>query len=71
MSFSVRITFSKASPLWRFGQEAEILDHITEIHYQYHNGKIAFESGVNGTGCTYDLDDIKEIEAVAEEAAAC
>jgi hypothetical protein len=44
-----------------------MLHNITEIHFCYPRilGKrIAFESDTEGTGCTYDLSDVIEFEAV-------
>ena len=44
-----------------------IIDNITEIHYNYETvlkGKrIAFESDIDGTGCTYYMEDIEWFEA--------
>ena len=33
----------------------ETLENITEVHYAYRPGKVAFESDIDGTGYTYNL----------------
>ena len=47
-----------------------ILNNITEIHYNYHSSRgrldsvrIAFESDIDCTGRTWDVNDILEFEA--------
>jgi len=46
-----------------------VLSNITEIHYRFparcygDPERIAFESDIDGTGCTYDIADIAEFEA--------
>ena len=47
--------------------------NVTEIHYCYpsvtselHGKKIAFESDIHGTGCTWHLADIDEFETELE-----
>ena len=40
--------------------------NVTEIHYQYRAGMIAFESDVHGTGITWSLSNVREFEALAE-----
>ena len=40
--------------------------NVTEIHYQYREGMIAFESDIHGTGTTWKLMNIREFEATAE-----
>ena len=39
---------------------------ITEVHYQYRPGMVAFESDIYRTGHTHQLEDIAEIEIVPE-----
>ena len=50
-----------------FNGETQTLEHITEIHYGYKMGKmnttrIALESDIDGTGYTYNIVDIAEME---------
>jgi len=47
-----------------------IIRNVTEIHYGYDSplpNRIAFESDIHHTGCTYDFDEIKEFETSLEE----
>ena len=52
----------------------EYFRNITEIHYNYRNEylelnkeiMIAFESDINGTGCTHNMDEIQEFETKLE-----
>jgi len=49
--------------------EKVTLRNVTEIHYNYPGvirNRIAFESAVHHTGCTYSLDSIKEFETELE-----
>jgi hypothetical protein len=43
-----------------------VLRNVTEIHYQYRPGEIAFESDIHHTGLVHYLDNIKDFEAVPE-----
>jgi len=57
----VRIKFNPDSP-FKAGEE-EILENLIEIHFNYNNsGKIAFEQ--EDTGCTYEINWIKEFETI-------
>jgi len=53
-------------------EKTEILRNITEIHYNYSNGlydgdnRIAFESDIHSSGCTYSIKDILEFETSLE-----
>ena len=42
------------------------LRNVTEIHWNYRQGRIAFESDIHGTGITYDTQDVVEFEATLE-----
>jgi hypothetical protein len=49
-----------------------VIENVTEIHYCYPSaiGKsIAFESDVDGTGCTYPVSDVIEFEATQQTVA--
>jgi hypothetical protein len=49
-----------------------VIENVTEIHYSYPSaiGKsIAFESDVDGTGCTYPVSDVIEFEATQQTVA--
>jgi hypothetical protein len=62
--FDVRLVFTEES---LYEQKEEVLKNITEIHYCYRGRKkIAFESDIDKTGCTYLLSDIKEFEALSK-----
>lgn len=65
VGFRVRIVFSESSP---FVGQTEILENITEIHYNYpspvREPRIAFESDIDGTGITYQISYIKEFESL-------
>jgi len=40
------------------------IENVTEIHYCHPSGKrIVFESDIEGTGCTYPVEDVIEFEA--------
>lgn len=61
--FNVRLVFSDG--------HMDELPNITEIHYQYRPGRVAFESDIDHTGYTYDLEGrghgvlaIREFEAL-------
>lgn len=48
-----------------------VLRNVTEIHYRYPSSylggvRIAFESDIHSTGCTYKLSDIEEFETSLE-----
>ena len=48
-----------------------VLRNVTEIHYNYPSffpadARIAFESDIHSTGCTYNLSDIEEFETSLE-----
>ncbi len=46
-----------------------VIENVTEIHYCYPSpmGKrIAFESDIDGTGCTYPVEDVIEFEAAEQ-----
>ena len=46
-----------------------VIENVTEIHFCYPSpmGKrIAFESDIEGTGCTYDVADVIEFEAAEQ-----
>lgn len=48
----------------------QVLENITEIHYNYHQVmggiRIAFESDIDGHGCSYDITEIDEFEATSQ-----
>lgn len=46
---------------------SSVYRNVTEIHYQYRQGMIAFESDIHGAGTTWPLKDIREFEALAEK----
>jgi len=49
---------------YKNGTQQLTLNNISEIHYNYDARKrIAFESDLDSTGYTYDLNDIIEFEA--------
>lgn len=48
------------------GIDTAWLHNVTEIHWNYRPGRVAFESDVHGTGITYDTQDIAEFEATLE-----
>lgn len=48
-----------------------VLRNVTEIHYRYPSSyqgdaRIAFESDIHSTGCTYKVSDIEEFETSLE-----
>lgn len=48
-----------------------VLRNVTEIHYRYPStyqgdARIAFESDIHSTGCTYKISDIEEFETSLE-----
>ena len=48
-----------------------VLRNVTEIHYRYRSSslrddRIAFESDIHSTGCTYKMSDIDEFETSLE-----
>ena len=61
----VKISFG----VWAF---PTILRNVTEIHYRYPStypdgeSRIAFESDIHSTGCTYKVSDIEEFETSLE-----
>lgn len=70
MQFGMRVKI-KFQP-WLFlearcdGQEYR---NVTEIHYGYQSplpNRIAFESDIHQTGCTWSLSDLAEIEITQE-----
>ena len=50
--------------------EIEILNNVTEIHYNYTSVlsglQIAFESDIHETGCTKNVADIDNFEAIIQ-----
>jgi len=59
---NVKIKFHEGGT---FGKANTTLYNVTEVHYNYpslDNNRVAFESDVHGTGCTYDCTDIHEFE---------
>ena len=56
--FRVRLHLKRMPP--------QILHNVTEIHWNYREGRVAFESDIHGTGITYDTQDVIEFEAVLE-----
>ena len=57
----------------KFGSWAipEVLRNVTEIHYRYPSSydgeaRVAFESDIHSTGCTYKVSDIEEFETSLE-----
>lgn len=66
----VRVKFSKTG---RFGSLVEAWQefrNVTEVHYGYLSPvsptRIAFESDIHETGCTYDISDLAEIGITQE-----
>ena len=48
-----------------------VLRNVTEIHYRYPSSyageaRVAFESDIHQTGCTYKVSDIEEFETSLE-----
>lgn len=48
-----------------------VLRNVTEIHYNYPSSyageaRVAFESDIHQTGCTYKISDIEEFETSLE-----
>ena len=48
-----------------------VLRNVTEIHYNYPStyqgdARIAFESDIHSTGCTYKISDIEQFETSLE-----
>ena len=46
-----------------------VLRNVTEIHYKYcraGEARVAFESDIHQTGCTYKISDIEEFETSLE-----
>ena len=41
--------------------------NVTEIHYQYREGMVAFESDIHVTGITWQLAAIREFEVTVEK----
>ena len=59
---NVKINFTKQSI---FRGEKTTLHNVTEVHYNYlslDKDRVAFESDIQGTGCTYHIADIAEFE---------
>ena len=67
LGIAVKIRFSDGCPLQ--GLE-DTLRNVSEIHYNYRPGRIAFESDLHGTGITYDVSWISEFETRPEESIA-
>lgn len=49
----------------------QVLRNVTEIHYRYPSSyageaRVAFESDIHQTGCTYKISDIEEFETALE-----
>ena len=49
----------------------QVLRNVTEIHYRYPSSyageaRVAFESDIHQTGCTYKISDIEEFETSLE-----
>ena len=64
LSFTVNLKHKKLG--------AVVIENVTEIHFCYPStlGKrIAFESDVEGTGCTYSVEDVIEFEAAQQQRA--
>lgn len=61
--FKVEVRFTNECVM--LGQ-VETYRNVTEIHWNYREGMVAFESDIHGTGITYDTKDIAEFEATVE-----
>lgn len=63
----VVITFNEN---FHAGKVKETLNNVTEIHYAYPSTAsgihVAFESDIHKTGCTRDMEDIAEFEAIRQ-----
>jgi hypothetical protein len=63
LGMKVTIKFKKNSI---YNGSTSILHNITEIHHNYNTvyasegERIAFESDIHSTGCTYEVNDIQE-----------
>jgi len=61
-SMDVTLTIDWTKIDARIRMETTVLHNVTEIHMGYRPGRIAFESDIHGTGCTYDTSQIVEME---------
>lgn len=61
--FKVRLHLNARCP---FGPTVVWLRNVTEIHWGYRPGIVAFESDIHGTGIFYETDWIVEYEAITE-----
>ena len=70
--FGIKVTvrFSATGTFMSLKDLTQVLRNVTEIHYGYPSvqkrKRIAFESDIHGTGCTYEVNDINEFEATPE-----
>jgi len=62
----VMISYKEREGYWKIG----ILNNVTEIHYNYTSVlsglQIAFESDIHETGCTKNVADIDNFEAIIQ-----
>ena len=74
MNYGMKVTIKFCNG--HYGNKTEILRNVTEIHYCYEKStiiiestgqRIAFESDIQATGCTFPKDNIKEFETSLEE----
>ena len=69
MNNGMRVVISY-NPLMKDDWEIEILNNVTEIHYNYTSVlsglQIAFESDIHETGCTKNVADIDNFEAIIQ-----
>jgi len=56
----VYISFTKDGIMAK--AEETRLHNVTEIHFGYRDGMVAFESDIHGTGITYRVADIDQFE---------
>lgn len=58
---------------WTTGDTPNEYHNVTLVHYKYPSAlgqKVAFESDIHGTGATFPIDKIAEMEIMPEESIA-
>ena len=66
-SMTIEVRFHQASV---FGRMLQTYRNITEVHYGYRPGRIAFESDIDRTGYTHDMADIESMVITVDAAPA-
>ena len=70
--FGIKVTvrFNGTGTFAPLKDRTQVMHNVTEIHYGYSSSfkqkRIAFESDIHGTGCTYNVCDIDEFETELE-----